>query len=113
VQSDIPLYVEDSSEHEALLRIQQGQAAEVVRELPTRRRLSEAALVRDENPEIDEAAREQKESKDKANGKGSGPLVQDAALIRASDVLRGLRLVNLTKPPAADTPTATGTVPKS
>lgn len=97
---DIPLYIDDPVEQLALKMIRQGQARKLVREEPVRRKMSEAALVRQENPELDAAIddrkREQNEKIEDAPKSDEPP--RDIALIRALDVLRA---IDATKPPSA------------
>lgn len=88
VRPDVGLYVDDRSEREAMAQIVQGSAGPGVRELPARQRLSEAALVREDNPEIDAAYAQQRHEEEK---KGTEP-TQDVALLRALDVLRAIAL---------------------
>ncbi|MEM1059119.1 MAG: S41 family peptidase [Verrucomicrobiota bacterium] len=90
VVPDIPLYIDEASELASLRLIAQGQARKLVRERPARERLNEAALVRQENPELDEAILErQREQNGGAEPTGEEP-PRDIALIRAMDVLRAI-----------------------
>jgi C-terminal processing protease CtpA/Prc len=91
VQPDISLYTEDLSERQGLAEGQLSGSTTTIRELPTRQRISEAALVKQDNPEFDEAAADQKKKK-KGDAKSEGDLVQDITLIRAVDVVRGIQL---------------------
>ncbi len=88
VEPNIPLYVEDQKERQAIAEAQLTNASKVIRELPNRLRISEAALVKQENPEIDEAAANQKKPKEET----TDPSLQDTTLIRALDVIRGIQL---------------------
>jgi hypothetical protein len=93
VTPDIGLYVDDRNEREVMIQIAQGSAVAGVRELPVRQRLSEAALVREDNPEIDAAYAAQ--VLEKKNGRPQNfPATQDLALMRAMDVLRAIKLAN-------------------
>lgn len=89
VSPDIPVVTDDTKEREQLLTVAQSTAARLIQELPPRLRLSEAALVREENPEYDAALSER--SRTRAPAK-SETLVQDVTLIRALDVLRAIHL---------------------
>ena len=91
IQPDIPLYTEDLTERQALAEGQLSGGTSTIRELPTRQRISEAALVKQDNPEFDEAAASQKKKK-KDSSKTEGDLFQDITLIRAVDVVRGIQL---------------------
>lgn len=91
IQPDIPLYTEDLTERQALAEGQLSGPSSTIRELPSRQRISEAALVKQDNPEFDEAAANQKKKK-KDNTKTETDLFQDITLIRAVDVLRGIQL---------------------
>jgi Peptidase family S41 len=83
VQPDIPIFVKDNDEHEALAQIRIGPAAAGLNSTTDRRYMSEAALVREENPEIDNALKKDKSSK------GAPPMI-DVALVRAVDVMMGI-----------------------
>jgi len=89
---DIPLFIDDTNEAASLKLIAQGQARKLVRERPSRERMNEAALVRQENPELDEAIedrmREQNPKSEPPKGADEPP--RDIALIRAMDVLRAI-----------------------
>ncbi|MES2307752.1 MAG: S41 family peptidase [Verrucomicrobiota bacterium] len=91
VQPDLPLFTEDLSERQAIAEGQLSGSTTTVRELPTRQRISEAALVKQDNPEFDEVAADQKKKK-KGDAKSDGELIQDVTLIRAVDVVRGIQL---------------------
>jgi hypothetical protein len=65
--------------------VQGGKAADLIAEIPVRKKQNEAALMNDENPEIDEMLAEQ-------NGGAApeAPKIRDVALQRASDLVRGI-----------------------
>lgn len=91
IQPDIPLYTEDLTDRQALAEGQLSSATSTIRELNSRQRISEAALVKQDNPEFDEAAANQKKKK-KESAKTEPDLFQDITLIRAVDVVRGIQL---------------------
>jgi hypothetical protein len=73
-----------------------GTAAALIIEIPVRKKQNEAALMNDENPEIDEMLAEQ-------NGDSvpEAPKIRDVTLQRASDIIRGLAVQSQWNPPAA------------
>jgi carboxyl-terminal processing protease len=98
VSPDIDIYINDDKEKEALQdETTHTDAAPLVLELPARGHLSEAALVRDETPELDEALADQLHDNKPADGKDHTQL-QDIALMRAMDVLRTIDLSQKPKP---------------
>ncbi len=89
---DIDLFVDEAKEKAALdLEIKSG-VTPLVQELPSRGHLSEAALVKDETPELDEALNDQLHGKEN----GDQPVVRDSLIVHAMDVLRAIDLVNST-----------------
>lgn len=82
VQPDLPLYIEDEEEVEALAQIRLGPAAAGLSAGTKRKRMSEAALVREENPELDDAL-----AKSAKTGNKTPDPVPDAALKSAVDLL--------------------------
>ncbi|HSI83161.1 MAG: S41 family peptidase [Candidatus Methylacidiphilales bacterium] len=92
VSPDIPVATDDSKERDLLVNVAQSTAAKLIQELPPRLRLSEAALVREENPEYDAALAER--SRTRTPGKSDAAPVQDTTLIRALDVLRAIHLTS-------------------
>lgn len=91
IQPDISLYTEDLSERQAIAEGQLSSSSSTIREIPSRQTISEAALVRQDNPEFDEAAIAQKKKK-KEDSKKENELIQDITLIRAVDIVRGIQI---------------------
>lgn len=91
---DVEIAVNLEEDRKAMAVAAQSGVAGTVSELPLRKRLSEAALMSDENPEIDEILDEQKAK----NAPKPKAVPHDATLHRAVDVLQGIRLS--TQPPA-------------
>lgn len=91
---DVELAVNLEEDRKAMAAAVQAGVAATVSEVPLRKRLSEASLMSDENPEIDEILDEQK-AKTVPKPKN---VPHDATLHRAVDVLQGIRLS--TQPPA-------------
>lgn len=86
---DIALYIDDRNERLAMEEGNQGSAARLVQELPSRARTSESALVHEETPELDEMISEQLTNRKPETDK-DGNSLQDVALIRAMDALRAI-----------------------
>lgn len=84
---DIAIYIDDANEQKALAIIESDRARAVAGERQARRRISEAALVRDENPEFEEALARRLENEESKEPK-SEMFLQDVALVRAMDVIR-------------------------
>jgi hypothetical protein len=83
---DIGIPVDPKKEKAALALIDQNQVLDVIRESDPRHRMSEAALVRGEDPEIDAYII----SSDKKAA--AAPTVQDVVLVNALDSLKAIRL---------------------
>jgi len=95
INPDIELAIDDKKEKAVLALIGQNKVLDVIREAAQRHRMSEAALVKGEDPEIDSYM--VPHDKDK---KGPGPLDdQDIVLVNAIDSLRAIRLSE--RPPVA------------
>lgn len=90
VVPDIALYIDDKNERLALEESNRGNAAKLARELPSRAHTSEAALVHDETPELDEMLSEQLAAHKPGDSPDDAPM-QDVALIRGMDVLRSIQ----------------------
>jgi C-terminal processing protease CtpA/Prc len=82
VQPDLPLYIKDEEEIEALAQIRLGSATTGLNAEIKRKRMSEAALVREENPELDDALAKSAKSKNKTPDP-----IPDLALKSAVDLL--------------------------
>ncbi|WP_157895411.1 S41 family peptidase [Verrucomicrobium sp. GAS474] len=84
---DISLYIDDKAEQEILAQIALGPAAKGLVEAPLRHHMNEASLVHEENPEIADYLTSP------ARATADEPLpLQDTALLRALDILKGLTL---------------------
>jgi hypothetical protein len=101
VQPDIALFIDDQKEKEVLYEIRASSAQHVVKELPIRKKMSEASLVREENPEYDAALEAQLLEKQVGAGQFPPVFMQDVALVRALDVLRAIQISQMAALPAA------------
>jgi hypothetical protein len=101
VLPDITLTLDQHNEKEALALIRDGRATELIEELPMRHRMSEASLVKDDDPEWDDylAALEKPVLL-------SLPQVHDAALVAALDSLRAIQFSQAPPPAATALPAA-------
>jgi hypothetical protein len=98
VQPDIAVAADDKKEQAALALIAQEHIADVIGEAADRHRMSEAALVRGEDPEIDASLA----SQTTRTALPPSPLAaQDVVLVDALDSLKAIRLSQRTENPAA------------
>jgi hypothetical protein len=112
VAPDIGLMVDGKKEAAALALIAQNQVLEVIGEPAERHRLSEAALVRGEDPEI-ETDLISPDGKNNEAGK-IAPVTQDRVLVDALDSLKAIRLTqSWTAAPPAGSAAAPGEIPSS
>jgi hypothetical protein len=100
VTPDIAVYVDDRDESVVLAQLDLGPAARGMVEAPIRHRMNEASLVHEENPEIEEILSEQYHQ---AKPDAAAAPVQDVALMRTVDIVKGIALYPAT---AALSPTA-------
>jgi hypothetical protein len=101
VVPDISLTINDQAEQNALTLIEQGKVMEVIAEAARRHRLSEAALVHGDDPELNDYV----VSQEKKSATTPPAPVQDVVLIGALDSLKAIRLSQRTAP--APLPAAT------
>ncbi len=99
VVPDISVTVNDHDEKAALILIKDNQILDVIQESSARHRMSEASLVKGQDPEWDEylASLEQKPVL------LSLPVIHDVALVSALDSLKAIRLSERTLPVQATT----------
>jgi len=99
VVPDISVAVNDHDEKAALILIKDNQILDVIQESSARHRMSEASLVKGQDPEWDEylASLEQKPVL------LSLPVIHDVALVSALDSLKAIRLSERTLPVPATT----------
>ena len=101
VVPDIALKVNDRSEKAALVLIRDNHISDVIEESAERHRLSEASLVKGQDPELDDYLA----SLEKGPVLLSLPVIHDVVLIGALDSLRAIRLSE--RPPAGEAATTT------
>lgn len=111
VTPDIALSVNDRAEKAALVLIRDNRINDVIGESAERHRLSEASLVRGQDPELDDYLA----SLEKGPVLLSLPVIHDNVLISALDSLRAIRLSEAPSSPAtttakASTPATTSSV---
>ena len=94
---DISVTVDDRAEKAALALIGRNDILDVIQESPERHRLSEAALVQGQDPELDQYL----SSLEKKPFLLSVPVVHDRVLISALDSLKAIRLSQRTLPAPA------------
>jgi hypothetical protein len=97
VNPDIGIAADDKKEQASLALIGQEHIADVIGEAAERHRMSEAALVRGEDPEIDASL-----SAHDAAPSSSPLAAQDVVLVDALDSLKAIRLSQRTDAPAPD-----------
>jgi hypothetical protein len=88
VVPDIALKVNDRTEKAALVLIRDNHISDVIEESAERHRLSEASLVKGQDPELDDYLA----SLEKGPVLLSLPVIHDVVLISALDSLRAIRL---------------------
>ncbi len=98
---DIAVYVDAKDEAVVLAQLDLGPAARGLVEAPLRHRMNEMSLVHEENPEIEEILSEQYRQ---AKGEVTAAPVQDVALMRAVDILKGIALYPATAAPSPAAP---------
>jgi hypothetical protein len=111
VSPDIGLTVHDETEKAALALIDQNAVAEVIGEADERHRMSEAALVRGENPEED--AYLATLEKNSPAGRLTLPAIHDTVLITALDSLKAIEVSLRPALPATQTQADPSTQPVS
>lgn len=84
---DIQINVDPQEESSALQQAYTKGAAEFIKELPSRKRLNEASLVKEEDVELNDVIEEQLHPE-----KEKAPQLKDITLQHATDVLRGIAI---------------------
>jgi hypothetical protein len=90
---DIPIEINPVEQAAALAWAASGKIAETVAEIPTRKRQSEASLINEENPELDELIAEQKGDQKKPD-----PAPRDRVLHQALDVVEAISILQSPNP---------------
>ncbi len=89
LEPDVIVVADPVEESAALAFVSAGRVEESVAEVPARRQQNEAALIREENPELDELI----ESQNKPGPSGPPP-PKDVALQRAIDVIEAISVMH-------------------
>jgi hypothetical protein len=103
VAPDIDVFIDAATESKVMEKIDQGVVVALLAERAARPHLTEASLVNNENPELEEAAANASGRGEKAGGGEGHP--QDTALMRACDALRA---IDLKRRKGAEQASATG-----
>jgi hypothetical protein len=109
VVPDIAIAVDERTEKAALTLIKDNQILDVIQESAERHRMSEASLVKGQDPEWDEYLA----SLERRSVLLSLPVIHDVVLISALDSLKAIRLSQRPSPPAQATVDASSSVSTS